>query len=741
MQRREGRIQRGWGPESRAGARFVGGKSVKGRQLQWFVGAAAALCLLRLLSSYLDFRTGRAGPLGSDGMQAQLTPLPTARFAAADYLLRLLPSPPPTTAPRAVGVAASEPPLAVSVASLPHPPSDSCRTCATASMLTFNSHARALFTRIDGSQNRGLFVTFGSLGMQEFILNWVAQVTKQRLGPFLVGALDDGAAELCEQRGIPAVSFGALTMNTTGAYWRQNERTFLAMATLKTQLLIGLLTSGWDCMMSDVDVLWFDSPWGWLGGHGVQTYPEAAKMIKADVLISTDIVEVETDSEHASWLLNREYNTGIVFFRATNASVALVRLWRERCDIEGAIEGLYINDQAVFNRMTHGSANGRTEELVLSPEEEPDLLPNAVRGVFHVTSPIMAPSGLRVAMGVLPMTRFCNGHVFFINRLPSRFGLKPIAVHATYQYADEKTYSYGKRHRLRQARGWNMDTDAYYTEGQFLVIAGDSLMAGVQYRRDELAVWRGKNFRKNNGIALHFSMEATQRELLRDAFALAIALNRTLVLPDMLCFCDRYWWLTHACRMPGAESMPLPLACPLDHLYDIGRWYEQGLSFREAGFMGNPRVPLQLKRSRARLRVTRSAGATPDARARAAPEYDDGQPPSTEVAIAEGLTLDGAAVLLRAAPGGTSRVLEVDAHDLQSFCGFAQQQRTEEVDSRLFAAFAIGVNVCGEEDNILPERDWDPVAMPLNCTKGYNPPRSISERTREKSALCARRRV
>lgn len=52
-------------------------------------------------------------------------------------------------------------------------------------------------------------VTFGSLGMQEFIKNWVTQVRLKRLGPFLVGALDDGAAELCESAGIPAVSFGA----------------------------------------------------------------------------------------------------------------------------------------------------------------------------------------------------------------------------------------------------------------------------------------------------------------------------------------------------------------------------------------------------------------------------------------------------------------------------------------------------------------------------------------------------
>lgn len=583
-------------------------------------------------------------------------------------------------------------------------------------------------------------MTFSSLGMQEFMTNWVLQVQKTLPDtPFVIGALDGGAVELCEARGYPAVGFGALTMNTTGAYWRTDERTFLNMATLKSELLRGLLLAGWDIMMSDVDVLWFESPWPWVGGLGVPTYPEAAKMRHADVLISTDIVEVEADSEHASWLLNREYNTGIVFFRATTAALDLVKLWHERVEIEGAIEGLYINDQAVFNRMTHGQANGMIEPYVLLPDEVPDVAPGAVRGVYWVTSPVMAPSKLRVSMGVLPMMRFCNGHVFFINRLPARFGLRAAAVHATYQYADEKVYSYGKRHRLRQAGGWNIDPPAYFAEGQFLTIAGDSLMAGVDYRRDELAVWRGKHEAHRlggnaSGIALHFAMELHQRELLRDAFALAEALGRILVLPEMLCFCDRYWWLSNACRMPGAESMPLPFLCPLDHIHSIGRWEDEKLAYREAGFLSNPRVPPGVTTSRARLRVARPAGDVSPPNPRAAPEYDDGQPLAAEIALAHGLTFDAVAAAVAAAPAGAARVLEVDPRDFPSFCGFDSPAKSESVDVRLGRAFSIEVKICGQEDNIIP-LVWDPVAMPLNCTTGYKGGPPIATRKAEK-AFC-----
>ena len=80
-------------------------------------------------------------------------------------------------------------------------------------------------------------------------------------------------------------------------------------------------------------------------------------------------------------------------------------------------------------------------------------------------------------------------------------------------------------------------------------------------------------------------------------------------------------------------------------------------------------------------------------------------------------------------------MLEVDPVDLQAFCGFSDETRTAQVDARLAAAFSINVNVCGEEDNILPLQDWDPVKLPLNCTVGYDQPVGTRVRTKEK-AVC-----
>ena len=76
------------------------------------------------------------------------------------------------------------------------------------------------------------------------------------------------------------------------------------------------------------------------------------------------------------------------------------------------------------------------------------------------------------------------------------------------------------------------------------------------------------------GAAERFNKEdAHLRRVLRDALALAIALNRTLVLPRMLCYCDNIWKEMKHCRVGGAFGMTLPFDCPADHIINLPRWF------------------------------------------------------------------------------------------------------------------------------------------------------------------------
>jgi hypothetical protein len=48
----------------------------------------------------------------------------------------------------------------------------------------------------------------------------------------------------------------------------------------------------------------------------------------------------------------------------------------------------------------------------------------------------MADNG-KLKMGILPVSIFCSGHTYFVQRLAERLNLQPYAVHATFQFSGE----------------------------------------------------------------------------------------------------------------------------------------------------------------------------------------------------------------------------------------------------------------------------------------------------------------
>ncbi len=54
----------------------------------------------------------------------------------------------------------------------------------------------------------------------------------------------------------------------------------------------------------------------------------------------------------------------------------------------------------------------------------------------------------KLRMGILPVSTFCSGHTFFVQRMADVMGLQPYVVHATFQFS-------GQRHRMRESLLWD----------------------------------------------------------------------------------------------------------------------------------------------------------------------------------------------------------------------------------------------------------------------------------------------
>jgi hypothetical protein len=85
----------------------------------------------------------------------------------------------------------------------------------------------------------------------------------------------------------------------------------------------------------------------------------------------------------------------------------------------------------------------------------------------------------------------------------------------------------------------------------------------------------------------HMRALAWQADRLRDAFAIAIVTNRTLILPQLLCGCHRHFYFMNNCTLGDHD---IPFACPMDHvlrLVKFGSGMLSNLHVREANYFEN----------------------------------------------------------------------------------------------------------------------------------------------------------
>jgi hypothetical protein len=132
----------------------------------------------------------------------------------------------------------------------------------------------------------------------------------------------------------------------------------------------------------------------------------------------------------------------MVYLRARPAVIEFVERWRET--VANAKEKR-IRDQAAFNMMTKLRrpeplrVEGRTVQRLFECTNGAD---GTIKlGVLSESSPSLTNSSPALVpddvAGVLPLSRFLNGHTFFVQHahtLPA--AKKPLSVHMTYQFAE-----------------------------------------------------------------------------------------------------------------------------------------------------------------------------------------------------------------------------------------------------------------------------------------------------------------
>ncbi|KAL3140615.1 hypothetical protein ABBQ32_005185 [Trebouxia sp. C0010 RCD-2024] len=387
--------------------------------------------------------------------------------------------------------------------------------------------------------NGTVMVTWANFHYLDFTLNWVQHVQAANISAYLVGAMDNELLQALLQRNISC--FGMESGLSIGDFgWGSQE--FHKMGREKIGLVLAFTEMGFDVVVSDVDTVWLQDP-----GPFLAHYPEA------DILVSSDSLHATTlDGGLEMYPGAGTANIGIMLFRT--AAKVFAEEWNQ---------ALLANDdywdQNAFNDLMNRGAKftqQRSDRLFLGYDG-------------------------KLTIGILPVSTFCSGHTFFVQRMADAMGLKPYVVHATFQFSGTP----GKRHRMRESLLWNADPPEYFrpTGGLLswdmqlhdLVEKSAPHQQVVHSVNNSQAVPRQRSMTLDEDKMGHFRLVNAQIQQVRTAMAIANSLRRVLIIPQLWCGMDR-WWAPHDGNIPGS-SLQLPFPCPLDHIFDL----EQMISSHE----------------------------------------------------------------------------------------------------------------------------------------------------------------
>ena len=413
--------------------------------------------------------------------------------------------------------------------------------------------------------------TYATGGVREMLYNWVLHV--QRLGlPILVSAMDKQVVEQCTAQRFHCLDWSHTASVNDKSYVRGSFDGFRALGVRKLDALLPVLRAGVNVVLSDVDCVWSASPLPMFHGQ-VRGFEDFAL---ADVILATDCMSPDLDAPAdgrvpGCYRDTVDKNTGVIAVRATKNGIATMAEWKIRLAVGQKDE----QDQTTFNDLLDGNGRGHrwgmdwaARNKFRSFAEEWCGTAKGMRGfnkpyedarttvgsrrIFEVCLPNATRDAL---VGIFPITEVAGGHTFFVQQLQSPTAKWPMAVHATYQFGDQPDYPFGKRQRFRDWGMWLVDDDEeMVTSSRYLVLEDD---APLQPREDGWLLGPAVRGRQ------HVNHLERLRQRLAHGFALARALNRTVVLPTLWCYCDKFWHRLDQCAIPSAtHSQPLPFVCP-----------------------------------------------------------------------------------------------------------------------------------------------------------------------------------
>lgn len=310
---------------------------------------------------------------------------------------------------------------------------------------------------------------------------------------------------------------------------------------------------GFNIVQSDQDVVWLQDPLHYF----------LHQFTLPDYMVSLDPVTTHNSlgdiGPETQVTISHYMNTGVYFLRNTTGGRKLIETW--------------VSIRKKFQDKNYHDQDGLYNYFRESGEriDRPNRVTYVLQG--------------QVKLAQLPVTQFQNSYTHTVNFIHKVHDVKPYAVHFVWTYGN----NLGKMHRMRESMYFH-DPPSYYRSPRFITIEMPTRVVPRNF----------DNWISENMVQYHLATMKQQLAVLYYGFALAYALNRTLILPKMQCFCIHNWFESPQCRLPGEPHTKFPLICPADFIFDMPTLYDltikgQKIGIREYSFLDNPRTSALVK--------------------------------------------------------------------------------------------------------------------------------------------------
>lgn len=445
-----------------------------------------------------------------------------------------------------------------------------------------------------------LVTVMDQLVWNHFGESWVENVQLANISYWLVAALDPQTSLALAAAGVkqcfnaPSDRLKYQGAAQDGYKWGSHHWHMTTWN--KVHVMKAVYELGVDIIHSDADVVWFSDPLPFFARYRDKP---------VHVLIATDMtttynakgdVDVERESHPFT-----NINTGIYWIKQWpqgNDFMAHWQTWQAK-DIG--------HDQDGFNLVARGQAfrgdNGMPH-AVYEPDKQPRMFWAA-----HFNS---------TGVAFLPGSMFGNAYTYVNTRLHEKLEHPLYEVHWVWGGSTLEA----KRQNMRDAIRFH-DPPEYYTTPQLLSFDLDFLEMPAGFND-----W--PDSRTEEMIQFHMKAANHQLQQAYYAFAMALVLNRTVVMPKFRCYCSKNWYMTQACRINGEKHTTFPFICALSQVMRVkrlerglrlpdpasaGPYAKHSVHIREYSFLENPKVPAAITGSVVTIvpsSQARPASLTPD---------------------------------------------------------------------------------------------------------------------------------